>query len=213
MSDMDKDCRGGRSRRRPRATAGEKGATPRVLPAPARVQVLRREDRLHQLQGREAAGAVHSRARQDSAAADFRRVRDASARAADGDQARAPDRARAVRHRLRPAPSAQGSSTRSQVGVVMSIEVILKEHVENLGNRGEVVQGRQRVRAQLPVAAQARAGGHRREQAPDRTRAREGRGARGRRAARGAGARGHGSRRSRSRSPAAWARTRRCTAR
>ena len=72
----------------------------------------------------------------------------------------------------------------------MSIEVILKEHVEHLGRRGEVVKVAAGLRAQLPVAAQAGPGRDRREQAADRARAGEGR-------SEGRGRGGRGARRSR----------------
>ena len=50
------------------------------------------------------------------------------------------------------------------------MEVILREHIDNLGRRGDVVKVARRLRAQLPVAAQAGAGRHRLEQAADRSR-------------------------------------------
>src|SRR5207302_8395809 len=73
----------------------------RVLPAPPGVQVLRRQDRLHQLQGRAAADAVHPGARQDSAAADFGDLRGAPAEAADRDRPRAAAGADSVCDRLK----------------------------------------------------------------------------------------------------------------
>ena len=87
-------------RRRPRprreeGRQGQEGGAParRLLPAPARLQVLRGQDRLHQLQGRAAAVAVHPRAGQDPAAPDFRHLREAPARAADArSRARASSR-------------------------------------------------------------------------------------------------------------------------
>ena len=78
--------RGGKKRRQ-----GQGRSTPagRLLPPASRLQVLRGQDRLHQLQGRPAADAVHPGARQDSAAPDLRNVRVAPAQAADRDRPRA----------------------------------------------------------------------------------------------------------------------------
>src|SRR5204862_4862304 len=75
-------------RRRPRTRREEtdrqgKGAAPHAVPAPQGLQVLCGQDRRYQLQGRQAARPVRSRARQDSAAADFGHVRDAPAQAAN----------------------------------------------------------------------------------------------------------------------------------
>ncbi len=67
-----------------------------IFPAQESVPVLRREDRRYQLQGRAAAEVVHHRARQDHAAAHFRRVRAASAAAGGSHQAGAQHRADAV---------------------------------------------------------------------------------------------------------------------
>ena len=50
----------------------------------------------------------------------------------------------------------------------MSIEVILKEHVETPGPARRDRQGRRRVHAQLPAAPQAGPRGHARKQAADR---------------------------------------------
>ena len=74
---------GGRGRDKDKKD-GKGGEAPRrgFFRRRTRVQVLRGEDRLHQLQGREAARAVPAGARQDSAAADFRHVRAAPAQAA-----------------------------------------------------------------------------------------------------------------------------------
>ena len=93
-----------------------KGPAPPDVPPPQGLQVLRGQDRRHQLQGRQAARAVRAGARQDSAAPHLGHLRDAPAQAADGDQARAAARADSVRRRSE---------------AVM--EVILREHVENLG--------------------------------------------------------------------------------
>src|SRR5690606_40997189 len=78
------------------------------------------------LQGRQAPDALHPRARQDSAAAHLGHVRAAPARAADRHQAGTADRAAAVRGGL--------------TGEVMAVEVILREHVDHLGRRGEIVK-------------------------------------------------------------------------
>src|SRR5262249_45752343 len=118
---------------RPRQGQGRRRAAPgRLLPPAPRLQVLRGEDRLHQLQGRAPADAVPPRARQDPAAPDLGDVCHAPAQAADRNQARAPAGARAVRHGL-------GTLTRFTVwGCEM--EVILREHVDNLGRRGDIVK-------------------------------------------------------------------------
>ena len=88
--------------RREEGRQGQEGGAPprRLLPAPARLQVLRGEDRLHQLQGRAAALAVHPGAGQDPAAPDFRHLRQAPALAAGRDRARAAARAHSVRDGL-----------------------------------------------------------------------------------------------------------------
>ena len=70
-----------------------------VFPAQEAVPVLRGEDRRHQLQGRAAAQLLHQRARQDHSAADFGRVRAASAAAGGSHQAGSQHRAGAVRPR------------------------------------------------------------------------------------------------------------------
>ena len=89
--------RGGKKRRQGQ---GRGASARRLLPPAPRLQVLRGEDRLHQLQGRAAADAVHPGARQDPAAADLGHVRAAPAQAADGDRARASAGADSVRHGL-----------------------------------------------------------------------------------------------------------------
>ena len=61
------------------------------------------------------------------------------------------------------------------------MEVILREHVDNLGRRGEVVKVAPGLRPQLPAAAQAGPGRDRRQPQADRARAQ------GRRRARGGG--------------------------
>ena len=72
----------------------------------------------------QAADAVRARARQDPAAADLGHLRAAPAKAADGAHARAAAGAHPV-----------------HVGVGEGVmEVILREHVDNLGKRGEVVK-------------------------------------------------------------------------
>ena len=162
---------GGRGRGGDKKTGRQgKGPAPHAVPPPQGLQVLRGQDRRHQLQGREADRAVRARARQDSAAAHLRHLRDAPAQAADGDQARAPDRAHSVRHGLR--------SDCSQIDEVRSLQS------EDHGSHSERTrrqprpprrgrEGRRRLRAQLPAAAQAGAAGDRRQQEADRARARE----------------------------------------
>ena len=71
-----------------------------LLPAPEGLQVLRGQDRLRRLQGREAALGVRARARQDPAAAHVRHLRRAPAQADPGHQAGAQHRAAAVRRGL-----------------------------------------------------------------------------------------------------------------
>src|SRR5262249_37433593 len=66
------------------------------------------------------------------AASDFRHLRDASAQAADGHQARAANRAHPVCDRL--------ALVVDLVNVKGCMEVILREHVDNLGRRGEIVK-------------------------------------------------------------------------
>ena len=70
------------------------------------------------------------------------------------------------------------------------MEVILREHVEHLGRRGDVVKVAAGLRAQLPAAAQARARGDREQQAPDRAREEARRSARHGREVGGRGGRG-----------------------
>ena len=109
--------RGGGGRGRDKDKKDGKGggrAAAWILPPPPRVQVLRGEDRLRQLQGRAAAGAVPARARQDSAAADFGHVRAAPAQAAGRDQARPPAGADSVRHRLGRNHGSHSQRTRRQ---------------------------------------------------------------------------------------------------
>ena len=61
------------------------------------------------------------------------------------------------------------------------MEVILREHVDNLGRRGDIVKVADGLRPELSAAAQARSGGQRGQQAPDRARAEKCRSARARR--------------------------------
>ena len=63
------------------------GRTARAVPPAQGVPLLRRQDRLHRLQGRAAADAVDSGAGQDSASPDFGYVHHASAQAPDRHQA------------------------------------------------------------------------------------------------------------------------------
>src|SRR6202050_1661224 len=89
--------------------------------------LLRREDRRYQLQGYQAAPRLRSRARQDCSTPHFGRMRAAPA-AGDGcDQEGAQHRAFAVRIVVLEAEET-------------AMEVILREDVEKLGNRGEVVK-------------------------------------------------------------------------
>ena len=128
---LDKDARAvaadaaAPATRRPATRQGR--AAPPDVPPPAGLQVLRREDRLHQLQGREAAWPVHPGARQDPAAPHFGRLRDAPAR-----RCRRPSSARARSRSCRTSPTEERGD--------MSMEVILKEHVDHLGRRGEIVK-------------------------------------------------------------------------
>ena len=133
----------GRARReRGDRRQGAGAAARRAVPPAQGLQVLRGQDRRHQLQGREAAAAVRAGARQDPAAAHLGHVRDAPAQAAHGHHAGARHRAAAVRDRLTsarcgarpgwPPPPADAKRT--------VMEVILREHVENLGQRGDVVK-------------------------------------------------------------------------
>ena len=79
FSDERRTRRGGRGRggKKDDKDKGKGGDAPRrrVLPPAPRLQVLRGEDRLHQLQGRAAAGAVPPGARQDPAAPDLGHLR------------------------------------------------------------------------------------------------------------------------------------------
>ena len=77
------------------STRRRRGRT-QILPAQESLQVLRREDRRHQLQGLPAARAVCGRERQDCAAALDGRVRAAPAPAVVGYQTGAQHRAAAV---------------------------------------------------------------------------------------------------------------------
>ena len=86
----------GRPRRTWRRQEGRQEA--HAVPAPEGLQVLRGQDRRHQLQGRQAAGTVRAGARQDSAAPHLGHLCDASAQAADGHQARASARVDTLRH-------------------------------------------------------------------------------------------------------------------
>ena len=155
--------------RREEGRQGQEGGAPprRLLPAPARLQVLRGEDRLHQLQGRPAAVAVHPGAGQDPAAPDFRHVREAPARAAGRDLARAPARADSVRHGLGAHHGSHSERTRRKPRPPR------RRRQSHAG-----------LRAELPAAAQARAGRAREQQAPDRAREEARRGERPGRAAR-----------------------------
>ena len=108
------------------AAGGRRGR----LPPPSRLQVPVGEDRLHRLQGRAAADAVRPRARQDPAAAPLGHERQVAAQAAGRAQARPRAGAHPVRHGL-------GAATRRNP---IMIEVILKEPVDHLGSRGDVVK-------------------------------------------------------------------------
>ena len=99
-------------RRRPRRTGrrtwragGRQGRQGRgqalLLPAPEGLQVLRGQDRLHRLQGREAALRLRAGAGQGPSAAHVRHLRRAPAQADAGDQAGAEHRAPAFRRGLR----------------------------------------------------------------------------------------------------------------
>src|SRR5258705_3044260 len=81
-------------------TAGEGRPAPSDVPSPQGLQVLRGQDRRHQLQGHEASDAVRARARQDPAAPDFGNLRHAPAEAAHGDHAGATARAHPVYRRI-----------------------------------------------------------------------------------------------------------------
>ena len=59
------------------------------------------------------------------------------------------------------------------------MEVILRDHVDNLGKRGDVVKVADGFAQKLPAAAEAGLAGDRRQQAMDRARAQDRRGARG----------------------------------
>ncbi len=126
MSDFERDNRGGRSGGK--SAGGEKGGGRRTFFRRRRVCKFCAEkiDYISYKDVKLLAPFIPERGKIQP-----RRIsgvlRDAPARAADGHQARSTDRARAVRHRLSEATD-------------MSIEVILKEHVEHLGHRGEVVK-------------------------------------------------------------------------
>src|SRR5581483_8196737 len=66
----------------------------------ARLQILRRENRIHRFQRCEDAAAVHPGARKDSAAPHLRNLRAASAQAAERNQTRAHRRAASIRDGL-----------------------------------------------------------------------------------------------------------------
>src|SRR5262245_59101452 len=124
--------------------AGKGRSTPSDVPPAEGVQVLLGQDRRHQLQGHQAPDAVRARAREDSSAPDFGDVRDAPAEAAHGDYARASARVNPVRRRV-VGQCRGGSQTRSwRPGPFGSgkkiMEVILRDHVEKLGKRGEIVK-------------------------------------------------------------------------
>src|SRR5262245_3357119 len=74
-------------------SAGQGRPASSNVPPAEGVQVLRGQDRRHQLQGHEAPDAVRARAGEDSAAPDFGNVRNAPAEAAYCDYARASARA------------------------------------------------------------------------------------------------------------------------
>src|SRR5688572_8700794 len=69
--------------------AGKGRHAPADVPAAQGLQVLRGEDRRHQLQGHEAADVVRPREGEDRAATHFGHMRDASTKVAHGDHARA----------------------------------------------------------------------------------------------------------------------------
>ena len=141
-------------------------------------------------------------ARQDPAAPDLGHLCPASAQAADRDQAGAAAGVDSVRHRLG-MPTCQtlprlptvGRSRRGSRSAMLAMLEILallafkrnkpdgsdseRAHRQSRPPRRRR-EGRGRLRAQLPAAAQAGAGGHRLEQAPDRSREEGRRGARGR---------------------------------
>ena len=98
MSDMDKDARGGGgARRSKRDDRRQEGRAARTFFRRRRVCkfCVEKIDYISYKDVKLLAPFIPG-ARQDSAAPHLRRVRDASARAADGHQARAADRARAV---------------------------------------------------------------------------------------------------------------------
>ena len=138
---------------------------PFALPTPEGLQVLLREDRLYRLQGRADAHAVRAGSRQDPAAPDLGRV---CALSKPSARCRPPSRG------LVSSPSCP--TWRTEGGAKM--EVILREHVENLGPPRRRRQGRQRLRSQLPAAPQAGVAGQRSEPEADRARAQGGRSAR-----------------------------------
>ena len=88
--------RGGRERA-PGGDKDKKDGQALLLPAPQGLQVLRGQDRLHRLQGREDALGLRPRARQGPSAADVRHLRRAPAQADPRDQAGAQHRAPALR--------------------------------------------------------------------------------------------------------------------
>src|SRR5207237_9315422 len=88
--------------------------------------MLAGKDRLHQLEGRATAFAVRGRARQDRPPAADRRVYAAPAAAFGRHQAGAQHRAAALRGEI--------------LREIFQMEVILKEDVQKLGHRGDVVK-------------------------------------------------------------------------
>src|SRR4051794_11264688 len=88
---------------------------------------LRGENRRYQLQGREAVARLCGRTRQDHPTADFGRLRAAPTASHRRHQEGAEYRAAAVRGQL-------------LIDEGTNMEVILREDIEKLGNRGEVVK-------------------------------------------------------------------------
>ncbi len=114
-----------RPRRRRQEGRRQAGAAPWAVSPSQGLQVLRGQNRRHQLQGRQAPDRLRAGAGQGPAAAHLRHLREASARLADRDRSRASARAAAVRGGLRAGDA---------------MEVILRDHVEHLGRRGEIVK-------------------------------------------------------------------------
>ena len=89
-----------RRRRRPRGSRGQGRRQALLLPPPQGLQVLRGQDRLRRLQGREAALGLRARAGQDPAPAHVRHLRRAPAQAHRRPEARAQHRAPSLRGRV-----------------------------------------------------------------------------------------------------------------